>query len=270
MRPYASIPLLTLCLFCILSTPLHADDLTHILEADLNGDGIVETIEITWMEETNEQMRSSRQADFYYTGEYTVRINDSEVTGWLDIPVAQELIDIDINDSKQEIMLTAEGPSDDPNCIIFGFDGDEIYTVARFYGLRTFDSEGTIYASVWQGFWSATQKWTLNPDVHRLEEIQQDLYYLYGCCNNLDQESGCTVTESFPIYYDPSGNEIVEMTEVGDEFRIIAGKPSMIVREGSSFQHFHWYVVVSGNGVTGWANFWDFYSRLDEGFWQAD
>jgi len=258
------------CVFFLTTLPSHAENLIQTFDIDLNGDGIIEHIEVEYVEDTDEQMRSYYDADFYYSGNYIVRINDQEVTGWSEVPEAAEIVDIDENDGRMELLLADDGPSNETNCIIYGWNGEEIYTVGEFYGSREFDGHGTIYSGVSQEFWTATFIDRLNPDTHTLYTVPQDLYFVDNCCNQII-DNGCmyTVTVAFPLYKDASGSQIIENLEPGSEITFIAAKPNVNYENYDTWEFFEWYLLRTDDNVLGWIDFWTFYDKL-EGLCQAD
>ncbi|MCK4720610.1 hypothetical protein KAU08_08115, partial [bacterium] len=187
--------------FCI---PVYADIgnelITQILDTDLNGDGIDELIVMEYIDSE---------------GHFTLKINDSSIDEWLEPYLSGfEIVDLDVDDGMIEILIHSPGPSDDPNCLIYAYDGENIIEVGHIWGIRKINSDGSIYIHVWRGFWFATEKYVLIPETHQLEIIPQELYYVDVWFTDQFETPGIVVMEPFPIYRNPDSEEIVEELEV--------------------------------------------------------
>ncbi len=100
-----------------------AIEITKVKNEDINGDGISDMIEYTVLARPHSGMQ-----------DVILRINDSEITFQASRPSSEfNIVDINDHDKYKEIEIYDDGPSDDPVCIFFIYDGNEVKKIGELH-----------------------------------------------------------------------------------------------------------------------------------------
>jgi hypothetical protein len=226
---------------------------TQSQNVDLDGDGVLETISMEYTESWD---------DFGFT----LHINDLSVGQELG-PMLNgfELVDIDTRDNYREIVITTPGESDDYESLVYAFYDSRIIEVAHIYGLVEFDGSGDMYADSWMGFWTRTDKFRLNPDTHRLDQVPQDLYPVRDFWNDSENVGlECVVIEAFPIFSFRYSADMLEYVDVGSDIEIIGW--SRDPSHGTDWSY-DWFLILTETGLFGWVQHQDFVYKVDGIHW---
>ncbi len=253
------------CLLLCAVNPVTAQQdlelMTQSEEIDLNGDGITDTVIMDYVKYSIWEPGYPSRRDF------TLRVNDVEIESSLEPDLTGfEIVDIDKNDDMVEILIPTMGPSYDPCCLIYSYDGENIVETGKLAGFREFTGEGVIYTDWWQGFWEATDKWVLNPETHKLEQIPQEMYYI-GCTGD-----HLEIRESFDLHLNPGSDEIVETIEAGGSVSVIACLAEINDTDYWSWHLYipsDWFLLRAESGLTGWVTGSEFFN-VTQGFGWAD
>lgn len=158
------------------------------IKADLNGDGITEKI---------------------YYGLDDFKVNDVSYKNDILYMVYENnplddyfiIADTDERDTKKEIVLRVDGPSDDPEGIFFTYDGNKLVycgSVPSYLDVEDFDGKGnisgTLRLDILQTWW-APAKWEFD-DSGNVVLAEQDMYYPY----QPDEEYSITLTKDLPVH----------------------------------------------------------------------
>ncbi|MEI6488944.1 MAG: SH3 domain-containing protein [Bacteroidota bacterium] len=158
----------------LLSTTAFGQDEARVIKiADLNGDGIDDTITLSFIDERGMAMR------------YNLRVNNIEISGDAVILVPMfKIIDIDTKDNFKEIAIYEEGPSSDEATTLYYFNGKQIILmgkVGNYIGKEEWNKvkgDGIITATARGQIlqtWAYPDDYKLN-SKHLLENIPKDLY----------------------------------------------------------------------------------------------
>jgi hypothetical protein len=224
----------------------------HRKQADLNGDGKLENIVL---ESTD-------------NGDYTLKVNGLAVKGGLDnVPLESlAIVDIDTRDKRKEISIDTMGPSDDPACHLYAYDGRALIKVAALEGFRTYSGVGFVYTVDWMGFWSRTEKFALNSKTHLLARVPQELYNVAIELDGKVKNVECVVREAFPIFSARTGNQVLATLAPKSTIQILACDPSpRVKRADGSVDSYScaWYLIRSSTGLLGWARLGTFMPKVD-------
>lgn len=206
------------------------DELTEA-SVDLNGDGVPETIKITF----DKDQYGTLQA-------YTLKINDQEIKKdeW-NLQGYFRIADIDKNDNHLEILVGAEGPSNDYTTDFYAFDGNDVINMGQTQGVykyydtkkMDFPGEGT-FTTQTRGLilqtWSYEDEYGLNEN-HTLKHLPKDLY---------DMETSVTMLKDLPLQKSSDDAAIVTTLKTGDKATLI------------STDNKEWVLAKDKNGVEGW------------------
>ena len=204
-------------------------------EADLNGDGMVESIRIT------EQGAA---------GEFILYIDKAKITRTFECGEAISgfsVVDINKADKYTEIAVHTPGPSDDDEYYIFWYDGKTIHEMGYLSRWPTFYGNGIVNVDSWMDFWAKRDKYVLNNKTRKLDHVPQDLYYVGVEAN---------VRETFPIYRTKSKSDIVANLKVNSTCLILVCDTSPAKNTEN------WYLIKSSSGLVGWANERIVYEKL--------
>jgi len=253
MRYHATVlPIYILAALIALTTPAFGIELDRA-EADLDGDGIDETIAMEYVTEV---------------GDFVLRIDDQEIAGWLEPDLMGfEIVDIDTGDEYVEVVVTTAGPSDDYESIIYGYQDGRIVEMDHITGYVRFSGDGTMLVDNWMGFWMRRDKYVLDP-ARRLHLVPQELYSIceWSSIEALGLE--CTVLDPFPIYNDREGTELLEDLESGSFITVIACYDPPLDTDDSYVDYYgDWYLIRSEIGLTGWARLESFWDKLEGLHW---
>jgi hypothetical protein len=247
MRKYAII--LPICFLIALTAPALART-TGSAEADLDGDGVDETITIEYTDEV---------------GDFTLRINDQEISGWLEPDLmGYEIVDINEGDDYVEVVVSTAGPSDDYESIIYAWQNGRIIEIDHITGYVRFSGDGAMLVDNWMGFWMRRDKCVLDPTTRRIQHVPQPFYYVQGWNTGEGDGADCTVLESFAIYSSFDTSLVLEELEVGGRIRILANYDGSSPETG---MHSEWYLILSSTGLMGWGLVSDFWDKVEGLHW---
>lgn len=192
---------------------------------DLNGDGLLEVINLT-------------HADI--EGRFTLKINNLQFSEQLSDSVdGFILVDIDKGDRFVEIAVHTPGPSDDDEFLVLRYKGDTIEPLGKLSRWPYFFGNGIVYVDDWMGFWKKREKYILNQKTEQLEKVPQELYYV---------GTEATVSKSFPIYRTRENKEIVANLREKSQVVIILCDPS------NKDYLKHQYLIKSESDLLGWSS----------------
>jgi hypothetical protein len=221
--------------------PLKAEEFNFQSSTDLNGDNILEEINLTNIDETTE-------FSLEISGEKIEgKFNEGSADGFI-------IVDIDKNDKYKEIAVHTPGPSSDDEYLVYWYDGENIKETARLSRWPKFLGNGIVYVDGWLGFWSRRDKYILNKSTRKLEKVSQYAYYV---------GVKATVRSSFTIFKDKELKEKVALLSKNSEIEILVC--DMDDREWRD----HIYLIKSKSNLIGWASNQDIYNNL-EGLPMAD
>jgi hypothetical protein len=229
---------------------------TQQLTADLNGDGVEETITLEYMPDV---------------GDYILTDGIANVEGHLEpYLLGMELVDIDTSDNQMESSVDTAGPSDDYESVYYTLINDRVQYIGHVYGYAHEQGNGDIYADAWMGFWSRTDIYRLDPSNITIEPVEQDMQTVKGYGDGEQVGVECTVTEPFPIYSYRDSDVVLANLEDGSGVTIIAchlSDPVFPTEDTYHDIHADWYMLRSEAGITGWAQLASFWDKVDGLMW---
>lgn len=201
--------------------------------ADVDGDGVPESITVTLGERT---------------GEFILSVDGVTTVGIFEVDNADgfAIVDIDTSDPYKEIAVHTPGPSDDDEYLIYFFNGTSIKEMARLSRWPTFSGNGIVLVDGWMGFWRIRDKYVLDKATRTLRHIPQELYYV-------GVEAHAKV--SFPVYRSRSGGEVIANTMPNSDFSILAcdTSPRCLNKYGDVDDYScDWYLIKTVTGLVGW------------------
>jgi hypothetical protein len=158
-----------------------------------------------------------------------------EDQGNLENEIGMKVIDIDKRDKYKEIEVFYDGGRYDlRNFYYYSFDGNTIYTlIENAAQALSFNGYGIILESTWMDFWNKTEKYVLNNENHRLEQIPQAFYYV---------GAEAKVLEMFPIYRNKDKKDVVANLSPSSQCIILL------------FEGPDWFLIKSSSGLVGWTD----------------
>jgi hypothetical protein len=114
--------------------------------ADLDGDGLGDTVRVVFLGTSRYWMSGGWAHRF---DRYRVIVGSQSIQGGGEgLDTTFSIVDVDSADGRLEIVLTEEGPSEDPQTHIYGFDGDSLRYLGTVgdAGIR-FDGSGSFVIS---------------------------------------------------------------------------------------------------------------------------
>lgn len=204
------------------------------LKADLDGDGVAETITLAILTASNGDTSFSLTV-----GAATVK-HKSEYGD----DIAMQVIDVDRGDKLKEVMVTAVGGSDFTQTLIYRYDGKALVELAAFdnQGGIEFNGNGIALQSNWMGFWTCKRKYQLDRATQRFREVPQEIYYV-----GVEGK----VKETFPVYERRNTPAVVANTRAGSTMLVVACDPSPRC-PGDTNDACHWYLIKTESGLLGW------------------
>jgi hypothetical protein len=222
------ISMISLIILMVFSSSVDASDNTPG-DIDLDGDGTIDLVQLLVI---------SCDSPFDPSG-YYLSVNDAEIECNLNLKSAKfRTVDIFQGDKYKEIIVTAIYPDNKQSEIVYSYDGQNISEMARFDGSVKEIYNSHVYIGIDKGFWTKTEKYTLNNRSRNLNHVPQDVYYV-----GLD----IVADESFPIY-----NSIIKKAELaiinpGEKVRIL------LCKESPKGAFDDWYAIATEDRLLGWA-----------------
>jgi len=240
-----------IALFMFLTLPAYAETYEEKV-ADLDGDGVLETITVEFPE---------------YGGDFVLVVDDNEYETYLN-PYFEgfRIVDIDPSDDLMEIEVVSAGESDDFESLFFTYVNGHIIESGHTNGIVSIPGDGTVLAIVWMGFWMRTDLYILKDSNHRLENINQDLIAVVHYADSDETGVKCTVLESFTVFVDNDGRETLEIPDPGDSFFIVAYDNSPVPQGQGSYsgeERNEWYLIRTESGLSGWVSLSDFWDKVE-------
>jgi hypothetical protein len=215
-------------IFILISKSAFLQTFTFCDTIDLNSDGKQEIIKL-------EPVEGSKT-------EYTLHINDEELSGYLEGYKIDgfRVIDINVSDKYKEITVHSllYGAGDGNS--IYWYDGKEILHVKKSYWYLTINGNGILYEDCWEGFWNRREKYVLQDNDHSLISIKQFAYYV---------GYKLTIGKGFKIYKEKELINEVALLSDNSEIELLLCD----LQEGDLFDYI--YLVKSKSGLIGWVNF---------------
>jgi hypothetical protein len=196
-----------------------------ILNEDLNGDGVKEKISIILSEDK-----------FHYT----LKVNNAKINGFAEyIRNEIRIIDIDTTDSFKEIVVYADGPSDDPTTAFFQYNGKKIIFLGEVQGNVGVNEKlngDKFFTTTVRGAilhtWFHPEKYKLISG-QKIIKIPQDLYKM---------GTKVTMASAFNLQKSRTNTKKACTLAVGDKVTIVASDDK------------NWCMIKNAKGVTGWFN----------------
>lgn len=214
------------------------DDTVKSATADLNGDGKPETIRIT-----------SRPATDKLPLRYTLTINGVAVSGvFKDLPdeiPGFKVVQIDGGSKRREIMVVGLGPNDFHETAFYRWDGKKALYLGIVPTVPEIKGNSAVYARIWMGFWSRTEKFAVDAKSGRLTPVPQPFYHV-----GLKPK----VRTTFPVRRAPSDTApSVANVAPGSTIEILLYQPPVgtVGKLGYSGEN-DWYLIKSETGLCGW------------------
>lgn len=195
------------------------DTNVYVDAADLNSDGIEETIRLEFIK---------------HSSSFTLFVNDFSITEWgIGLHGYFKIVDIDSTDSIKEIAISESGPSDDLATHLYYYDGRSIISMGTVGGIPRADGSGILRASTrgkilhtW--FHSASYKLSNN---HALEYIDMDLYAMNWTV---------TLKDTLALRESRKDSEIIVRLLPGEKVTILSSDDK------------EWCLVENSKGIKGW------------------
>ena len=203
----------------------------------------------------------------YNSMEFTLRINNSRVSGSFndayDFDV--EIIDINRNDNLREVLVKGYGNSDQSDMFFYQYSTDgKIIECGRLpsnFGIEV-KGDGYLTEYAWMGFWTAHIKYDFNSREKTITRIDEEFY---------DVNQDCEVTKPFKLLADRDDNSgITVMLSPKTKLTIIKADISPMCQydDGSDDNYScDWYFFKTSDGKQGWCRLKDYQQNVDGLIW---
>ena len=222
------IPVTATALLCFLFTPAPraAEDvgfpaLSMKKSLDLTGDGKKERVELVRLE------GSHGAFELRINGKYRMKGQASgHVPGF-------HTVDASRDDPYTEIVVWTDGPSGDPEDMVYRFDGQRIRHLGDLLGNTEYLGNGIVYATDWTGSWMRTEKYVLSKSG-KLQRVPQELYHV---------GVKVTVGKRAPLYGTREAKRVIANLAVGSKVTLVAEDDK------------GWLLIKSQRNLLGWMKF---------------
>jgi hypothetical protein len=216
----------------------------HSANADLNGDGTQEKIQIS-------ADRSSRGAFFLSVN--GVKLPKAFST-YDDTTPGFRIVKIDSASKTRQIALHIPGPNDDGETFFYCWDGKSIRNIGEVPNAETISGNRVVYGGIWMAFWTCKQKYAFNPKTQTLTFVRQPVYPV---------DIPATVKETFPIFREhTTGSATAATVSPGSKIHLVSfWAPTAEPKD--SLPENRWFLVRTAKGISGWARFDTFTEKVD-------
>jgi hypothetical protein len=237
---FVLISCLPLPLLLALSRPAAArqDDTVKAATADLDDDGKPESIRLTVTPRTDTLPLR-----------FTLTINGVAIAGKFDDFASEipgfKVVQIDRGSKRRQIMVVGLGDSDFHDTAFYRWDGKRPVFLGIVPTNPDIKGNGALYARIWMGFWTRTEKFAIDAKTGRLAHVPQPFYYV---------GLKAKVRTTFPIHRAPSDTApSVAGVAPNSDIEILLYQPRAS-RSGSPgySEENDWYLIKSETGLCGW------------------
>lgn len=213
---------LVLALIFFATSPAWAQQGDGGIEADFDGDGKQERASLS--QEADERLVVS-------AGSARLRL----AKGLYAEMAGLSVIDVDANDPAHELVVTY-GEGELPSVFIYALDGGQLRLLGMLVGRIEAKGNGIVLQRTWEGFWTKTEKFVLEPGRKGLRRVAQELYAL-------EPRVEVVAKKTFPLLFSRTSSEIVANVAADSKIEVLL------------FGGDDWYLVRSATGLVGWARF---------------